>query len=275
MNKADVMAVLAALAQETRLDIFRMLVRRSPDGVPAGEIGERMKLPSPTLSFHLSNLKHSGLVASRRQSRTVLYDAKVRTLDNVVEYLSEHCGSGTKQSARSPRKNVKAHGVPMKVLFLCTRNSARSIMAECAMNRWSDGRFQAFSAGSNPSGNVDPTALQILEELEYETSALRSKNWDEFGRSDSAPLDFAFTLCDRAAAEVCPTWPGQPIRAHWGVSDPVALVGDDEARHDAFLKTYYQLEQRIRIFTSLPIETLERFALERWVNEIGKLNLAA
>jgi len=275
MTKTDVMAVLGALAQETRLDIFRMLVRRGPEGVPAGEIGERMKLPSPTLSFHLNHLKHSGLIASRRESRTVLYDAKVRTLDNAVEYLSEHCGSGAKHSVRDRNRNVKPRGIPMRVLFLCTRNSARSIMAECAMNRWSGGRFRAFSAGSSPSGTIDPTTLQILEEMEYETAELHSKNWDEFAGSDSPPLDFAFTLCDRAAAEVCPAWPGQPIRAHWGVSDPVAFIGDDAARREAFLKTYYQLEQRIRIFTSLPIETLERFALERWVTEIGKLNLAA
>lgn len=215
MTKTDVMAVLGALAQETRLDIFRMLVQRGSEGVAAGEIGERMKLPPPTLSFHLNHLKHSGLIASRRQSRTVLYDAKIRRLDNAVEYLSEHCGSGAKQSVRDRTRNVKAHGGPRRVLFLCTRNSARSIMAECAMNRWSGGRFRAFSAGSNPSGTIDPTALRILEELEYETSGLRSKNWDEFARSDSAPLDYAITLCDRAAAEVCPAWPGQPIRAHW------------------------------------------------------------
>ena len=275
MTKTDVMAVLGALAQETRLDIFRMLVQRGPEGVPAGEIGERMKLPSPTLSFHLNHLKHSGLIASRRESRTVLYDAKVRTLDNAVEYLSQHCGSGAKQPLRDRNWKARAHGIPMRVLFLCTRNSARSVMAECAMNRWSGGRFRAFSAGSSPSRTIDPTTLQILEELEYETAELHSKNWDEFAGSDSPPLDFAFTLCDRAAAEVCPAWPGQPIRAHWGVSDPVAFIGDDAARREAFLKTYYQLEQRIRIFTSLPIETLERFALERWVTEIGKLNLAA
>ena len=115
----------------------------------------------------------------------------------------------------------------------------------------------------------------VLNELKYETGGLRSKDWNEFAQPDSPPLDFVFTLCDRAAAEVCPTWPGQPIRAHWGIQDPVAVVGTSAAARKAFLKVYTELEQRIRIFTALPIETLERFALERWVTEIGKLNLAA
>jgi arsenate reductase len=143
------------------------------------------------------------------------------------------------------------------------------------MNRWSGGRFHAFSAGSKPRGTVHPITLQVLNELEYETEGLRSKDWNEFAQPGSAPLDFVFTLCDRAAAEVCPTWPGQPIRAHWGVQDPVAFTGTSGAKRRAFLKVYTELEQRIRIFTALPIETLERFALERWVAEIGKLDLAA
>jgi protein-tyrosine-phosphatase len=159
------------------------------------------------------------------------------------------------------------------VLFLCIGNSARSIMAECAMNRWGKGKFKAFSAGSHPSGAVHPATLQLLNELNYETRRLRSKSWDEFARPDSPPLDFVFTVCDKVAGEMCPVWPGQPITAHWGASDPAAFVGPDEAKRRFFLRIYTELENRIKIFTSLPFDSLDRFALERRVREIGTVKL--
>lgn len=275
MTKANVVAALAALAQETRLDIFRILVTRGPEGMPAGEIGDRLKLPSPTLSFHLNQLRHTGLISSRRRSRLIIYSAKFRAMDSLIEYLTENCCSDQMDRTRVSTNASIASDRKLNVLFLCTNNSARSIMAESAMNRWGGGRFHAFSAGSAPRGAIHPITLQVLKELDYETEVLRSKDWNEFAEPDSPPLDFVFTLCDRAAAEVCPAWPGQPIRAHWGMTDPVKITGSSGAKREAFHKVYSQLEQRIRIFTALPIETLERFALERWVTEIGKLNLAA
>jgi len=160
-------------------------------------------------------------------------------------------------------------GREFAVLFLCTGNSARSVMAECAMSRWGKAKFKAFSAGSHPTGTVHPMTLQLLKELNYETSGLRSKSWDEFARPDSPPLDFVFTVCDKIAGETCPVWPGQPITAHWGATDPVAFVGSDEAKRRFFLKIYGELENRIKIFTSLPFDSLDRFALERRVREIG------
>jgi arsenate reductase len=159
------------------------------------------------------------------------------------------------------------------VLFLCTGNSARSIMAECAMNRWGKGKFKASSAGSHPAGAVHPMTLQLLNELTYETRRLRSKSWDEFARPDSPPLDFVFTVCDKVAGEMCPVWPGQPITAHWGASDPAAFVGSDEARRRFFLRIYTELENRIKIFVSLPFDSLDRFSLERRVREIGTIKL--
>ena len=156
------------------------------------------------------------------------------------------------------------------VLFLCTGNSARSIMAECAINRWGRGKFRGFSAGSHPRGALHPRTLALLGELNYETAALRSKSWDEFARPDSPPLDFVFTVCDQAAGETCPVWPGQPITAHWGAADPAAFVGSEEAARRFFLRIYTELENRIKIFTSLPVDSLDRFTLERRVREIGK-----
>ncbi len=159
------------------------------------------------------------------------------------------------------------------VLFLCTGNSARSLMAECAINRWGKGKFKGFSAGSHPTGAVHPLTLALLRELNYETSTLRSKSWDEFARPDSPPLDFVFTVCDRAAAEQCPVWPGQPITAHWGAADPVAFEGTNEQKRRFFFRVYSELENRIKIFASLRMEALDSFALEQRVREIGRIKL--
>jgi protein-tyrosine-phosphatase len=156
------------------------------------------------------------------------------------------------------------------VLFLCTGNSARSVMAECALNRWGRGKFRAFSAGSHPKGTVHPRTLELLERLNYDTSGLRSKSWDEFARPGAPHLDFVFTVCDQVAGEVCPIWPGQPITAHWGAADPAAFAGSDEATRRFFLRIYTEIENRIKLFTSLPFDSLDRFALERQAREIGK-----
>ena len=275
MSKSETIATLGALAQPTRLDIFRMLALRGAEGMPPGEIAERLRLPFPTLSFHLSHLKQSGLVVSRRRSRTVFYDARVRAIDNAIAYLVDHCGARPKPLVPKMRTKASSSHPPMKVLFLCTRNSARSVMAECALRRWGDGRFQAFSAGSNPAATVHPFTLRLLSELNYEIKGLHSKSWNQFTRPNGTGLDFVFTLCDRAAAEPCPAWPGQPLRAHWGIQDPLASKTSGSAMRKLFRETYTAIEQRVRIFASLPVEKLERFALERWVMEIGKLDAAA
>ena len=159
------------------------------------------------------------------------------------------------------------------VLFLCTGNSARSVMAECAINRWGKGKFRGFSAGSHPTGAIHPLTLDLLEELNYETTKLRSKSWDEFAAPDSVPLDFVFTVCDQAAAQQCPVWPGQPITAHWGAADPVVFAGNEAEKRRFFFRTYRELENRIKIFTSLRIDALDSFALQQRVREIGKIKL--
>jgi len=159
------------------------------------------------------------------------------------------------------------------VLFLCTGNSARSVMAECAINRWGKGKFRGFSAGSHPTGTVHPMTLELLKQMNYETAGLRSKSWNEFARPDSPPLDFVFTVCDQAAGEVCPIWPGQPITAHWGVSDPVAFAGTDEEKRRFFFRIYRELENRSKIFTSLRFDSLDSLALQQRLKEIGKVKL--
>ena len=158
-----------------------------------------------------------------------------------------------------------------RVLFLCTGNSARSIMAECALNRHGRGRFEAHSAGSHPTGRVHPVALALLERYNYPTAELRSKSWDEFARPDAPPLDFVFTVCDNAAGEVCPIWPGQPMTAHWGIADPAAVQGSDDAKRRAFLRAFSELSTRINLFMSLPLGKLDRLVLKKKLDDIGRI----
>jgi len=158
----------------------------------------------------------------------------------------------------------------LNVLFLCTGNSARSILAEAYLNSAARGRFVAYSAGSHPAGKVNPFAIDLLEKNRLPTQGLRSKNWDEFAAPGAPKMDFVFTVCDNAAGEVCPIWPGQPITAHWGVADPAAVVGSDEAKRKAFLRAFTELSTRINLLLALPIEKLERTALKRKLDQIGK-----
>jgi arsenate reductase len=157
-----------------------------------------------------------------------------------------------------------------EVLFLCTGNSARSILAEALLNHWGRGRFRAHSAGSQPTGRVNSGALEVLEQMRIPAGEPRSKSWEEFAGAGAPQLDFVFTVCDSAAAEACPVWPGLPLSAHWGVADPAAVEGDDAERSLAFRRAFHELEQRIRSFASLPIDSLDRVRLQRQLDEIGQ-----
>jgi len=155
------------------------------------------------------------------------------------------------------------------VLFLCTGNSARSIMAETLLNAMGKGRFKAFSAGSHATGKVNPLARELIAKNRLSTEGLRSKNWDEFAVAGAPEMQFVFTVCDQAAGEVCPVWPGQPMSAHWGVDDPAAVTGSDEDKRKAFFRAYSQLANRISIFLNLPLDKLDRLALQKKLDEIG------
>ena len=158
----------------------------------------------------------------------------------------------------------------MNVLFLCTGNSARSIMGEVLMNAMGAPRFRAFSAGSHPTGRVNPFAIELLQKNDLPTEGLRSKSWDEFAQPGAPDLDFIFTVCDSAAGEACPLWPGHPVSAHWGVEDPAAVEGDDDAKRKAFFQAFNRLQQRIQLFLSVPIARLDRAALTQRLKEIGR-----
>lgn len=155
------------------------------------------------------------------------------------------------------------------VLFLCTGNSARSIIAEAILNRVGQGRFKAYSAGSQPKGEVHPYTLQLLKTMNHDVSFARSKNWEEFAVSGAPQMDFVFTVCDSPANEACPVWPGQPMTAHWGLPDPAAAEGTEAEKHLAFDDTYRMLNNRLSIFTSLPMASLDRLALQKRLDDIG------
>lgn len=159
---------------------------------------------------------------------------------------------------------------PYNVLFLCTGNSARSIMAEALLNHWGRGRFQAFSAGSHPKGQVHPLALETMERAHLPAEGARSKSWSEFSGPGTPKLDFVFTVCGNAAREACPHWPGQPMTAHWGVDDPAAAEGSREEQLRAFNRAMRELDARIKLFTSLPLESLDKVALRKRLAEIGQ-----
>jgi len=161
--------------------------------------------------------------------------------------------------------------IPLNVLFLCTGNSARSILAEAFLNARGKGKFRAFSAGSHPAGKVNPFALELLTKNRIDPDGLRSKNWDEFAKPGAPVMDFVFTVCDQAAGEMCPVWPGQPVTAHWGVNDPARVDGTDAEKRKAFMKAFAALSTRINLLLNLPLDKLDRLALKKKLVEIGML----
>ena len=163
---------------------------------------------------------------------------------------------------------------PFNVLFLCTGNSARSILAESLVTHWGRGKFVGFSAGSSPKGSVHPIAIELLKHMKLPSEGMRSKSWDEFANPGAPQLDFVFTVCDNAAGEMCPIWPGQPMTAHWGVEDPAGVEGSETEKWLAFRKAFKELESRIKIFTSLPIRSLDRVKLQQTLHDIGKTHAA-
>jgi arsenate reductase len=159
---------------------------------------------------------------------------------------------------------------PYNILVLCTGNSTRSIIGEALFNTMGAGRFQAYSAGSHPAGKVNPLAIELVRELGYPVEGLRSKNWDEFAQTGAPEMDFVVTVCDNAAGEACPLWPGHPVTAHWGFPDPAAVVGTDEEKRAVFAQTLRQMQRRVQLFLSLPLETLDRMAIENRMRAIGR-----
>ncbi|UWR62185.1 arsenate reductase/protein-tyrosine-phosphatase family protein [Phaeobacter inhibens] len=264
---------LSALAHRNRLALFRLLMRRYPDAVPAGEIAAALAQKANTVSSYLSTLSAVGLIRAERQGTSLLYRAQLDGLRNLFDDLLSDCCHNRPDIcpptvAQPPL--LPGSDRPLNVLFICTGNSARSIMAEAILQREGDGRFRAYSAGSRPSPAPRPEVLSLLRANGHETGGLRSKDLSEFSGDDAPPMDFIFTVCDHAANEDCPAWPGQPMSAHWGLPDPVKAKGREAERRLAYQQTYDALRTRIRSFAALPYETLDRISLQHRLDDIGR-----
>jgi arsenate reductase len=275
---AEAAAVFDALSQVTRLEAFRLLLRYHPFGLAAGDIARLLAVPHNTLSTHLAVLQAAGLVRSRREGRTVI------TVCDPVRYAAAEAFLSEGQPNRRQRKPIATPiSYPIKrpgddvtdrrhnVLILCTGNSARSLLAEAIVNREGQGRFCAYSAGSQPKGRPNPLALDLLTSLGYDVGGLRSKSWSEFATKDAPRMDIIITVCDGAAGEACPHWPGHPLVAHWGIPDPADVAGTPEQKRAAFQDAYRQLMHRVTALINLPIDRLSLTELRSKIAEIGRM----
>jgi len=266
---------LTALGHPKRLEIFRLLMRRYPDRLPAGEVAEVLGLKASTLSAYLSALMQAGLVRQTRVGTSLRYTLDMTEVRHTFDYLLLDCCRGRPDICSLPPLPSITGQTAMtdktyNVLFICTGNSARSIFAESILRDTAGDRFTAYSAGTTPYSELNPFALEVLEQKGHDVTLLRAKNVQEFTAPDAPTFDFVFTVCDRAANEDCPAWAGQPVSAHWGMPDPVKATGTDAERSLAFHRAYGALLNRIRAFSALPIGSLDRISLQKAVDDIAK-----
>ncbi len=267
----------AILGHPGRLAVFRLLMRFAPQGVRPTEIAAALGMKQNTLSHHLADLTASALIQVDRHGRSLLYSVDLNTAEGLIGYLALDVGRARPDllapllSAQKDAAHMTAlhRDTDFDVLFICSGNSARSIFAEALLRDLGKGKFQAFSAGTRPNTELNPFALDILRRNGHDTSGLRSKHVSEFQQPNSAVMDFVFTVCDTAAAEECPPWPGQPITGHWGLPDPVKATGTDAEKALVFAQTYAALRRRITAFVELPFDSLSRMSLQSRVDAIG------
>ncbi|MGF1552175.1 MAG: helix-turn-helix domain-containing protein [Paracoccaceae bacterium] len=269
---------LTALGHPGRLGVFRLLARRAPHGVRPGEIAVALGLKASTLSVHLATLARAGLVRSWRKGKAVLYAIDLGRTAAVVDFLVNDCCGGrpelcTPLAARTlltlDREEAAMADRRFDVLFLCSGNSARSIMAEAILAREGADKFNAHSAGTRPYSELNPHTVRVLTDLGHDVSGLYAKHVSEFTRPDAPRMDFVFTVCDAAANEECPPWPGQPITAHWGLPDPVKATGTEAERGLAFLDAYRTLHRRLTGFLALSVDSLDRLTLQHRLDALG------
>lgn len=262
----------ATLGHPQRITVFRMLMRRFPDAVPAGELAAELETKASTMSNYLNALQRAGLVTQKRSGTSLLYAINMTNVRQMLDYLVVDCCRGRPDICEPFTQGTDTMtDRKFNVLFICVGNSARSIFAESLLRDIAGDRFTAYSAGIRPFSELNPFAVQVLEDKGLDVSVLRSKNVSEFTGPDAPEMDFVFTVCNQSANEECPAWEGQPISGHWGMPDPVAADGTDAEKSLAFQNVYGGLKRRIEAFTSLPVESLDRIALQSAVDEIGRI----
>ncbi|HET8997001.1 MAG TPA: metalloregulator ArsR/SmtB family transcription factor [Acetobacteraceae bacterium] len=269
-------ASFAALSQPTRLDLIRLLIAQGANGLPAGEIASRLGLPASTLSFHLAALERAGLTQSTRQGRQIIHAARIAGLRQLLGFLTETCCGGRPELCGDihrllPPLPDEAPGLmpAFNVLFLCTHNSARSIMAEAILEQVGAGRFRAYSAGSDPIPAPLPEVLEKLRAFGHDVSGLHSKSWDAFLGPSAPAMDFVISLCDTPEGQVCPDFSEVAVTAAWPLPDPAKFTGSAVERASMLNELYASLRRRMEIFTALPFASLDRMAIRARLDEIG------
>ena len=279
MDVEQASEALAALAQPTRLTLIRRLMARGASGMPAGEIAQALAVPPSTLSFHLAALERAGLVRATRHGRQIVYAVRFAGMRALLAFLTETCCGGRPELCgdlarllpdlpADPEQESRMTPA-FNVLFLCTANSARSIMAEAILEKVGAGRFNAWSAGSAPAAQPLPEVIETLRLLGHDVSQLRSKSWDEFTGPDAPRMDFIIALCDTLHGQVCPDFGTRAVTGSWPLPDPAKFTGSPAERHTLMNELYASLRRRIEIFTSLPFAALDRIAVKRRLDEIG------
>ena len=262
----------ATLGHPGRLSVLRLLLRHAPSPVRPSDIANALDLKRNTLSVYLSALEGSGLVRAKRQGRELHYSVVSEGIATFLAYLADDCCRGRPEICGLNPHTLQG-GFPMtkvyNVLFICSGNSARSIFAEALLRDLGGARFNAYSAGINPRSELNPFAIEVLERNGHDVGQMSSKTVETFRTPDAPVFDFVFTVCDAAADEECPPWPGQGLSAHWGLPDPVKAEGSDAEKGLAFANTYSQLHHRIRAFVELPFDQLDQLSLQRRIDALS------
>ena len=275
MQSSRAVLAFTCLGHPGRLAVFRLLMRFAPQGVRPTEMIQALSFRPNTLSHHLNDLTAAGLIRVERQGRSLFYSVNLGTSEDLLGYLALDVGRARPDLLAPLLPALKDHpAMPdtgFNVFFICSGNSARSIFAEALLRDLGRGRFQAHSAGTRLGSSLNPFAIEVLRRNGHEVEGLRSKHVSEFQEPGAPVMDFVFTVCDTAAAEECPPWPGQPITGHWGLPDPVKAQGADAERGLVFAQTYGALRRRVEAFVALPFPTLDRMELQARVDRIGTL----
>lgn len=273
MESHDITCAFACLGHPGRLAVFRLLIRFHPRGVRPTEIAAALSLKQNTLSHHLAGLTAAGLICATRSGRSLFYGVNLAATRAVLDHFALDTGRGRADLLASllpPTQERHAmRDTDFDVLFICSGNSARSIFAEALLRDLGQGKFQAFSAGSRPGTQLNPFAIEVLTRNGHSVDGLRSKHISEYQQPGMPVMDFVFTVCDMAASEECPPWPGQPVTGHWGLKDPVKMQGTDAEKALAFAQTYAELRRRIAAFVALPFAALDRLALQAGVDRLS------
>ncbi len=275
MESSDAAAGFSALSQETRLNLMRLLATRGASGMAAGELASALGQPPSTLSFHLAALEQAGLVQSTRQSRYIIYAIRFAGLRALFSFLTETCCGGRPELCGDlarllPEDQPEVHMTPaFNVMFLCTHNSARSLMAEAILQQVGKGKFNAYSAGSKPAKAPMAEVIEKLETLGHDVEQLRCKSWNEFTGPSAPRMDFVITLCDVLQGQQCPDFGEKPVTAAWPLPDPAKFTGSAVERATMINELYGMIRRRLEIFVNLPYASLDRMALKKRLDEIG------